>query len=207
MDSGYRWCATAKESLCPLNRVLKYNASLQQSWSFDFAELEHLGIAPEAVLDFSVNGNPYGPSPRVREAIAHVPLDRYPDREALALRRVLAAQLHVPLEQLLVGNGSSELLWLLALAFLRPEDRVVLVGPTFGAYARAVAVMGAHLEQYTAMPEAGFRVDPAAVARALRHLQPRLAFICNPNNPTGTLLHPRPSSPGRGMSTDPGGDG
>jgi histidinol-phosphate aminotransferase len=158
--------------------------------AFDFAELDHLGIAPETVLDFSVNGNPYGPSPRVREAIAHVPLDRYPDREALALRRVLAAQLHVPLEQLLVGNGSSELLWLLVLAFLRPEDRVMLVGPTFGAYARAVAVMGAHLEQYTARPEEGFRVNTAAVAQVLRHLQPRLVFICNPNNPTGTLLPP-----------------
>jgi histidinol-phosphate aminotransferase len=158
--------------------------------AFDFAELEHLGIAPEAVLDFSVNGNPYGPSPQVREAIAHVPLDRYPDREALALRRVLAAQLHVPLEQLLVGNGSSELLWLLVLAFLRPGDSVVLVGPTFGAYARAVAVMGAHLEQYTARPEEGFRVNTAAVAQALHHLQPRLVFICNPNNPTGTLLPP-----------------
>ena len=50
--------------------------------ALDFAELDRLALAPEAVLDFSVNGNPYGPSPRVREALAQVPYDRYPDREA-----------------------------------------------------------------------------------------------------------------------------
>lgn len=156
--------------------------------ALDFAELEHLGLKPDDVLDFSVNGNPYGPSPRVREAIASVPIERYPDREALALRRVLASHLDVPLEGIMAGNGSVELLWLTALAFVRPGDAVLIVGPTFGEYARAATLMDAQTHFWTARPEAGFMVSPAEVMQTLQRLQPRLVFVCNPNNPTGTCL-------------------
>jgi histidinol-phosphate/aromatic aminotransferase/cobyric acid decarboxylase-like protein len=64
--------------------------------ALDYAELERLGLDSERVLDFSVNSSPYGPSPAVREAVARVPLDRYPDRESPALRRALAERLDVP---------------------------------------------------------------------------------------------------------------
>ncbi len=158
--------------------------------ALDFAELECLGLAPEAVLDFSVNGNPYGPSPQVREAIAQVPYDRYPDREVRALRQVLARHLDITPERLLIGNGSTELVWLLALAFVRPGDPVVLVGPTFGEYTRAAILMGAHLHQYTAQPEEDFNIVPERVTRLLQQSQPRLVFVCNPNNPTGTFVTP-----------------
>src|SRR5262245_66034232 len=90
--------------------------------ALDFAELDRLGLTPEAVVDFSVNGNPYGPSPRVRAAMAQVPYDRYPDREVHALRRVLATHLDVMPDHILVGNGSTELVWLVALAFVRAGD-------------------------------------------------------------------------------------
>lgn len=158
--------------------------------ALDFAELHHLGLAPEAVLDFSMNGNPYGPSPLVREALAQVPYDRYPDREVLALRRVLAAHLDVIPDHILVGNGSTELVWLVALAFVRAGDAVLLVGPTFGEYTRAAVLMGARLRQYTTRPEEDFRVVPEAVTQALQQWQPRLVFLCNPNNPTGTCVAP-----------------
>jgi len=158
--------------------------------ALDFAELDRLGLAPEAVLDFSVNGNPYGPSPCVREALAQVPYDRYPDREALALRRVLATHLDVTVDEILVGNGSTELVWLVALAFVRAGDTVLLVGPTFGEYTRAAVLMGAHLHQYTARRAEGFRVVPEALTQLLQQRQPRLVFLCNPNNPTGTFVAP-----------------
>ena len=158
--------------------------------ALDFAELDHLGLAPEAVLDFSVNGNPYGPSPRVREALAQVPYDRYPDREALALRRVLSTHLDVTVDDILVGNGSTEIIWLVALAFVRAGDTVLLVGPTFGEYTRAAVLMGARLHQYTARRTDGFRVVPEAMTQLLQQRQPRLVFLCNPNNPTGTFVAP-----------------
>jgi L-threonine-O-3-phosphate decarboxylase len=150
--------------------------------------LERLGLAPQDVLDFSVNANPYGPSPHVQEVLTRVPLDRYPDRDALALRRALSAHLDVPLEGILVGNGSVELLWLTALAFLRPDDAVLIVGPTFGEYARAAALMGAQRHSWTAQPEEAFHINPEAVLQTLQRLAPRLVFLCNPNNPTGTYL-------------------
>jgi histidinol-phosphate aminotransferase len=158
--------------------------------ALDFAELDRLGLAPEAVLDFSVNGNPYGPSPHVREALAQVPYDRYPDREALALRRVLSTHLDVTADQLLVGNGSTELVWLVALAFVRAGDTVLLVGPTFGEYTRAAVLMGARLHQYTARRAEGFSIVLEAVTQILQQRQPRLVFLCNPNNPTGTFMAP-----------------
>ncbi len=57
--------------------------------ALDYGELERLGLHPWDVLDFSVNANPYGPSPQVREAVAKAAIDRYPDRECLELRRAI----------------------------------------------------------------------------------------------------------------------
>src|SRR5579884_307021 len=96
----------------------------------DHAELCRLGLHPAEVLDFSSNINAYGPSPAVWEAIARTPLDRYPDNETLALRATLAEHLGVSTQCVLAANGSSELIWLAALTFLRPLDHVLVLGPT-----------------------------------------------------------------------------
>ncbi len=158
--------------------------------ALDYAELEQLGLDPEAILDFSVNSNPYGPSPAVREAVARVPLDRYPDREALVLRRALAERLDVAPARIVVGNGTAELIWLVAFAFLQPKDRVSVVGPTFGEYRRTVALMGAQVQMWIACPEREFAVNYEEVEQCLQETKPRLVFVCNPNNPTGTILSP-----------------
>lgn len=158
--------------------------------SIDYAELESLGIGPNEVLDFSVNGNPYGPSAGVLEAVARVPIDRYPDRECLQLRRVLSQRLGVAPDRIVAGNGTAELLWLLALAYIRPGDTVLVVTPTFGEYARAARLAGARVEQCAGSAATGFLPQPDRVGRCLRESEPRAAFICNPNNPTGTHLPP-----------------
>ncbi|GAB4424251.1 MAG: histidinol-phosphate transaminase [Anaerolineae bacterium] len=157
--------------------------------AFDYAELAALGHQPEAVLDFSVNSNPFGPSPAVRRALAETPPDRYPDREAIALRQALAARFGLPAENIVAGNGTAELFWLLAFATLRPGDSVYLIEPTFGEYRRVAGLMGARVHSHRAQPDA-FAPDAAAIATDLRRLRPRLAFVCNPNNPTGVLLPP-----------------
>jgi L-threonine-O-3-phosphate decarboxylase len=158
--------------------------------ALDYAELERLGLDPEGVLDFSVNSNPYGPSPAVREAVARVPLDRYPDREALALRRALAERLDVAPARIVAGNGTAELIWLVAFAFLQSRHRVLVAGPTFGEYHRAAALMGAQVQTWIARPEQEFVADPEEVEQRLRETRPRMVFVCNPNNPTGTVLPP-----------------
>ncbi|MGQ9676061.1 MAG: pyridoxal phosphate-dependent aminotransferase [Chloroflexota bacterium] len=154
----------------------------------DQAELGALGAG--AVLDFSVNCHPLGAPQAVAVALASVDLSRYPDRRCTALRRHLCDRLGVSLEQIIVGNGSVELIWLLALAYLRPGDDVVVLGPTFGEYARAARIQGARVTEHSAAEAQGFRLDLDEAAELIRARRPRLVFLCNPNNPTGLYLEP-----------------
>lgn len=158
--------------------------------ALDYGELERAGLDPARVLDFSVNSNPYGPPPGVWDALRTVPLDRYPDREALALRRALSARLGMSMGQIVVGNGTAELIWLTAMAFVQPGDRALVIGPTFGEYARAVALMGGEVTLWQAQPEDGFAVATAQVEAQIDDLCPELVFLCNPNNPTGVVVSP-----------------
>lgn len=154
--------------------------------ALDFAELERLGLHPDDVLDFSVNSNPFGPSPKVWEAIRQTPLERYPDRESLALRRALSQRLDVSPDQVVVGNGTAELIQLAAFAFLSKGDSALIAEPTFGEYERAVRLMGGNVRRWRAVPETGFAFRPDEIQKELARV--RLAFVCNPNNPTGQVL-------------------
>ena len=156
----------------------------------DFAELATLGIRPEAILDFSVNKNPLGASPRALRALVLVDASSYPDARCLRLRAGLAAAHDVRPEEVLVGNGSVELIWLLGQVYLGPGDDVVIVGPTFGEYAAAARRAGASIVQIDAKESDGFRPDVEAIAGAVRQIGPRAVFLCNPNNPTGQVLEP-----------------
>ena len=147
----------------------------------DWQELHGLGLGPADVLDFSTCVNPYGPSPRVRAALAEVSLSRYPDRQSTKLRLALAEWLAVKPANILVGNGTSELIWLICLALLRPGDRVLVPQPTYGEYARAAGIMQAEV---VFMSAAELPVSHAAQSVKT----PRLVFLCNPNNPTGTIF-------------------
>jgi histidinol-phosphate aminotransferase len=154
--------------------------------AIDFAELERLGIRPEDVLDFSVNSNPFGPSPKVWEAIRQTSLERYPDRESIALRRELAQRLEVSPNQIVVGNGTAELIQLTAFALLQRGEKVLVAEPTFGEYERSIRLMGGEIRLWRAIPETGFAFRPDEIQKELGSV--RMAFICNPNNPTGQLL-------------------
>ena len=156
----------------------------------DAAELRSLGLRPEEVLDFSANINPLGPSDRVRQAAAEADISAYPDRRSLALREALASRLGVGLDRLLIGNGASELIHLLARACLRPGDRCLIFGPTFGEYEPAAAMAGAEVHRVQAGEGRGFRWPLDAAVRTILSLRPKVVFLCNPNNPTGVYLDP-----------------
>jgi len=159
--------------------------------ALDYDELRRLGYSPDEVTDFSVNSNPYGPPPGVREALSRVPLDRYPDRECIALREKLAERHNVNVEQIVVGSGTAELLLLIALAFLRPGDRAAVPEVTFSEYGRVASIVGAAVQSLTWMPKNGHAFfDPQVQMRdaAARFAGVRLVFLCNPNNPDGTHL-------------------
>jgi threonine-phosphate decarboxylase len=151
-------------------------------------ELDALGIDPDWVLDFSVSLNPLGPSPRVLEAARAADLITYPDPACGALRERLAECHAVGVSQVMVGNGASELIWLAVLANLRRDDTALVVGPTYGEYARSVRLVGGRVVEYLALERDDFAPDLEAVERLAARTRPSLVFVCNPNNPTGTAL-------------------
>lgn len=154
----------------------------------DHAELKSLGLDPERVLDFSVNSSPYGPAPLVRQALTTVPLDRYPDREAYQLREILSCQLGVEMDQLLAGNGTAELLWLIAGTYLSRRSTVLTLEPTFGEYAYSARWMGAEVHSWWAAKEDGFRYHLEDITRLVEEQDYKIVYLCNPNNPTGQVL-------------------
>lgn len=176
----------------PMPRTEIASIPLATHGALDYAELAKHGIRPEDVVDFSENSNPYGPSPRVREALARAiagkEIARYPDREALALRTDLARHVGAPIDSILVGNGAAEIIWLICFAWLRPEDSVLILGPTFGEYARMARLMGALVTELRASGTEQLAFPLVRVLESLAALQPRLFFVCRPNNPTGEIV-------------------
>ena len=150
-------------------------------------ELDGLGIDPASVLDFSASVNPFGPSPRVLEAIRNSSVHCYPDRDCIEFRTALSNHLDIPIESLIAGNGSSELLYLIGLAYLRPADPVLIVGPTYSEYARVATLMGSVVHICEATSADNFAFPTPLIETLLRSLQPRAVFVCHPNNPTGQL--------------------
>lgn len=158
--------------------------------AINYAELEELGLHPENILDFSVNSNPYGPSPLISEAIRSVPVERYPDRESIALRRILSKQLEVPTEHILVGNGTAELIQLAAFAFLLKKSHALFLDPTFGEYERnaRLIMMGENIHHCRALSKNGFVPNFEEIHKKLSERNMHVVFICNPNNPTGQVI-------------------
>ncbi len=136
------------------------------------------------VTKLASNENPRGPSPKAvaaaRAALAEV--NRYPDGQATDLRSALAAHLGVPVSHVVVGNGSVEIIELVARAFLAPGDNAVISEHAFVRFRQIVA---AHNHGVRHVPMREWTHDLAAMARAIDE-RTRLVFVANPNNPTGT---------------------
>lgn len=151
-------------------------------------ELQERGLKAEGVVDFSVSTNPFGPPPGVREAMATAPIELYPDSQATELRQALAQRLGVGMENLLMGSGATEIIRLVALAYLSPGDTVLIPQPTYGEYEVACRLAGARVVK-TAISEArGFTLESGELARLIQRYRPKAIFLCNPNNPTGAYL-------------------
>ncbi len=144
-----------------------------------------LGIPEGDILKMASNENPLGASPRALEAIrgALDVLHYYPDGAGFELKAVLSRRLGVPPESLVLGNGSNDVLELVARAFLRPGDSAVYSQHAFMVYPLAIQAIGAaHIQ----VPARNYGTDLDAIASAVRP-DTKIVFIANPNNPTGTF--------------------
>ena len=162
--------------------------------SRDYSELRRLGLNPAEVVDFSSNTNPYGPHPAVvqavRAATSDTALAHYPDRDCLALRAALAAADDLAPEHILPGNGVTELIYLVASAFVWPGSRHLILSPTFGEYSRAIHLAGGILYEHRPQTLNNLTLKAEEVVAIIRRVQPDGVWFCNPNNPTGQLWTP-----------------
>lgn len=153
--------------------------------AIDFEEIYALGLTADAILDFSVNSNPFGPASAVVEALQSATISRYPDKACFGLRQALGRQFDLSLDQIMVGNGTAELLWLIAFAFIEKSDKVVILEPTFGEYRRNARLMRGQVCEWRAPLENNFKLDEAAIEQLLIQQRPAVFHFCSPNNPTG----------------------
>ncbi len=137
-------------------------------------------------LKLASNENALGPSPKalaaMRSAIraAH----QYPEGSYPALKSALAAKFKLTPSNVVLGDGSNEILVLAANAFIRPGDEAVMATPSFSVFAHAVTGAGGRAVQVNLKD---MRHDLPAMAKAVTR-RTKLVFVCNPNNPTGTIV-------------------
>jgi len=139
---------------------------------------EASGKGVEELLDFSVNLNPLG-MPALKKVIAgaYKNIGIYPDNRYQAFKKAAADYLNLSPENIVPGNGSTELIHLFAEAVIEPGDRVVIPSPAFGEYEFQCRLFGAQVEH----------IDYGSIAK-IKTEGTKAVFLCNPNNPTGKLL-------------------
>ena len=144
------------------------------------------GLHPDQIIKLASNENPLGPSPGVqaamRDALAGAHL--YPDGGGFYLRAALAEKLQLESANLILGNGSNEIIEFIGHAFLGPEVEMVTSENAFIAYRLVASLFGA---KTVSVPDREYCFDLDAVAQAITP-RTRVVFIANPNNPTGTLV-------------------
>jgi histidinol-phosphate aminotransferase len=147
-----------------------------------------LGLAPDGISKLASNENPLGPSrlamAAMRRAIGQAHL--YPDGNAFYLKQKLAAKLGVAPANLILGNGSNEMLELVGHALVTPGSEVVVSQYCFAVYPIVTALFGGRL---VVIPAKDFGRDLEAMLAAITP-NTRVVFVANPNNPTGTMVAP-----------------
>lgn len=145
-----------------------------------------MGLEPSQIVKLASNENPLGPSPKALRAMREA-LDRahfYPDGGGWALRGAIAERLGLERENIVLGNGSNEIIEFLGHAYLSAGDEVVTARHSFAVYGLMAQLFGAKTVE---VPDPGFRCDLEATLKAITP-RTRQVFIANPNNPTGTMV-------------------
>ncbi|HVQ21627.1 MAG TPA: histidinol-phosphate transaminase, partial [Terrimicrobiaceae bacterium] len=145
-----------------------------------------MGLQPEEIIKLASNENPLGPSPKALAAMREA-LERshfYPDGGGWALRGAIAEKVGLSRENVILGNGSNEIIEFIGHAFLRPGDEVITARHAFAVYTLMAQLFGAKTVE---VPDPGFTHDLEAMLAAISQ-RTRQVFIANPNNPTGTMV-------------------
>ncbi len=144
-----------------------------------------LGLPAASIIKLASNENPLGPSPKALAAMEHVlkNLHLYPDGNAFYLKQKLAGKIGVETANIILGNGSNEIIEFVGHAFMGPGVDVVVSQYCFAVYPIVTSLFGANL---ITVPAKNLGHDLKAMVKAITP-QTRVMFVANPNNPTGTL--------------------
>jgi threonine-phosphate decarboxylase len=148
---------------------------------------EESGLKPHEILDFSSSVNPLGPSKKALEAMkkAFSQIAAYPDSNSNELRQIIANHFgSINKQNIVVGNGSTELMYLFADTFLKKGETALIPAPTFGEYESAVRKTG----ETPKFLELGKSLNVQAASFKTEISCAKIIFLCNPNNPTSMLI-------------------
>jgi len=152
-----------------------------------YGAAQETGVKPQEILDFSSSVNPLGPSKKALNAAkeAFTSIAAYPDSNSNLLREVIASHFSgITKDNIVVGNGSTELMYLFAEAFLKKGEKALMAAPTFGEYESAVRKTG-ESPKFVRLG-GSFQIEAEAFKTAMAGC--KLVFLCNPNNPTSKLI-------------------
>lgn len=174
-----------------LNKLVRSDIEKMESYTpivpFDVLSAQ-LGYSPEYIVKLDANETPYGPSPKIYQALAneqyyHV----YPDPESRALRQELSHYLDIDKEHIMAGSGADELIDLIMRLFIQAGDAIVNCPPTFEMYGFDAGICGGHVINVPRLSD--FSIDVPAIERAVAGgTQAKLMFLASPNNPDGSVL-------------------
>lgn len=176
--------AVPKNKIMPLEYVSKIKPYVPGK---PVKELEReLGI--KGSIKLASNENPLGPSKKAVEALRKFfqnghELSRYPDSNGYYLKSAISERLNVDSDEIILGNGSNELIDIAVRTFVGPGDEAVMATPSFVAYSIAVKSVGGIIKE---VPLLDYRHDLAGIADTITD-RTKIIFIANPNNPTGTI--------------------
>ncbi|MDD3173254.1 MAG: histidinol-phosphate transaminase [Herbinix sp.] len=164
---------------------------IKHSDHFHGSDLETIekvyGIKRSDIVSFSANVNPLGISPKLKSTLSEQidAIMSYPDREYTQLRKRIADYLHTDFENIIVGNGSTELISLFIQ--IKHPKKALIIGPTYSEYEREVSLGGGTTRYYRLEEEQNFILDIRKLEVELT-ADVDLLVICNPNNPTSTAI-------------------
>ncbi len=148
---------------------------------------QRLGRPIHAIIKLDANENPYGPSPKARQALAEMDFPHiYPDPESRALRSALSRFSGVPVEHLAAGSGADELLDVILRLTLEPGDVVLNCPPSFGMYPFDTQVNAGRLVEVPRRSD--FSLNLPEIRAAVQKFHPKVLFLASPNNPNGGMI-------------------
>ncbi len=164
---------------------------MEQKEYFHGSDLEKIqqkyGIKKEDVIRFSANVNPLGISYRLRDELAsHIDaISQYPDREYTSLRNTIADYTDTRPDDILVGNGSTDLISLIIQQL--HSKNALIIGPTYSEYEHEITLCGGHATYFPLQESKNFALEKEALYAALTP-DIDLLVLCNPNNPTSSQI-------------------